>query len=119
MELQAKVTKILPIETGKSKNGNDWSKARVIVETLGQYPKNVELTNFKRCDEFAKLTIGAVYNFSIDIESREYNGRWYTTITAWSWTAEQTEQTFGTQPPVDKPTFDEPTNSPKEDALPF
>ncbi len=82
MELQAKVIQLLPVQSGTSKSGSAWQKREVIVETSGQYPKKVALTFFG--DKFiqlaAPLSIGETCAFHIDIESNEYNGRWFTQV---------------------------------------
>lgn len=111
MELKAKVVKTLPMEQGVSKSsGNDWKKATIIVETLGQYPKKVALTNLKKAEEFSTLTIGKEYKFKIDVESREFNGKWYTNVNCYAWDSEGQEQ----EPPQDD--FMQLTN---EDELAF
>jgi hypothetical protein len=38
MQITAKLTQLLPIQTGTGKNG-EWKKQDIIVETDGQYPK--------------------------------------------------------------------------------
>ena len=40
MQLTAKLTQFLPIQTGKGKNG-EWKKQDIIVETGGQYPRKI------------------------------------------------------------------------------
>lgn len=86
MELQARVKEVLPIENGTSKSGNAWSKATVIVETLDpQYPKTVCLSNMKKAEEFAQLKPGHTFNFSYDLDSREFNGKWYTSVNCYAW----------------------------------
>jgi len=44
MQLTAKLTHLLPIQTGSGKNG-EWKKQEIIVETDGQYPKKVCISN--------------------------------------------------------------------------
>lgn len=87
MEFQGVVKQVLPLESGVSKSGNQWSKASVIfdVTTNPQYPKLVKVSNMKKADVFAKLTPGTKVNLKVEIESREYNGRWYTEVSAWGW----------------------------------
>ena len=87
MEFQGIVKQVLPLESGVSKSGNQWSKASVIfdVTTNPQYPKLVKVSNMKKADDFAKLTPGTKVNLKVEIESREYNGRWYTEVNAWGW----------------------------------
>ena len=82
MELAGKVLNILPLQSGKSQRG-EWRKQEFILETQGQYPKTVCITLWgDRIDE-ANLSEGDMISAQIDIESREYNGRWYTDVKAW------------------------------------
>ncbi len=82
LELKAKVIQINPEIQGNGKNGV-WRKQEVIVETGGQYPKKVCLTVWgDKIDQFG-LSVGAEHTFAIDVESREYNGRWYTDVKAY------------------------------------
>ncbi len=88
MQFKARVISKLPIATGTSQSGNNWSKATIIVETISQYPKKVALINMKRAEEFNSLPIGTTATFDIEIESREFNGRWYSDINCWNWKVE-------------------------------
>lgn len=92
MQLKARVINKLPIATGTSQSGNNWSKATLIVETISQYPKKVALTNMKRAEEFNNLPIGTTATFDIEVESREFNGRWYSDISCWNWKIDYNQQ---------------------------
>ncbi|MBL0131299.1 MAG: DUF3127 domain-containing protein [Chitinophagaceae bacterium] len=82
MQLTAKLIQILPLQTGTGKNGV-WKKQDIIVETEGQYPKKVCISIWGDKINESQLQIGAQLNISFDVESREYNGRWYTDVKAW------------------------------------
>jgi hypothetical protein len=82
MQLTAKLIEALAIQTGQGKNG-EWRKQDIIVETGGQYPKKVCISLWGDKISEANLHIGQYYNYDIDIESREYSGRWYTDVKAW------------------------------------
>lgn len=71
--------------SGKNAAGKDWAKQTVIIETQDAYPKKVALTVFgqERIEEF-NLKTEEVLTFSIDVESREYGGRWYTDVKAYA-----------------------------------
>lgn len=140
MEFQGIVKQVLPLESGVSKSGNQWSKASVIfdVTTNPQYPKLVKVSNMKKADVFAKLTPGTKVNLKVEIESREYNGRWYTEVSAWGWdiipdnqvqndaptqqsvqpTAFETAQVMYNQPYVQPMKTDDPAGA-YGDGLPF
>mgnify|MGYP003357149438 CR=1 FL=1 len=78
------VLNILPLQTGTSKAGNQWQKQDFILETGGQYPRKVCVCLFG--DNVAKfpLQVGQSVTASVDIESREFNARWYTDVRAWN-----------------------------------
>ena len=82
MQFTAKLIQILPLQTGAGKNGT-WKKQDVVVETDGQYPKKICVSIWgDKIDESA-LQMGAVLNIDFDVESREYNGKWYTDVKAY------------------------------------
>lgn len=85
MNIKGKVLQVLPIENGTSRNGNQWNKASLIVEVAEnpQYPKKIKISNMKSANAFSKLAVGSEVTFKVEIESREYNGRWYTEINCW------------------------------------
>lgn len=82
MQLTAKLTQLLPIQTGTGKNG-EWKKQDIIVETDGQYPKKVCVSIWGDKINEGQLQIGNLLQIDFDIESREYNSKWYTDIKAW------------------------------------
>ena len=45
MEVTGKITNILPIQSGVGKNGNEWKKQEIIIQTEEQYPKNICIMN--------------------------------------------------------------------------
>ena len=82
MKIIAKLTQILPLQTGFGKNGQ-WRKQDVIVETDGQYPKNICISIWGDNINENQLIIGTQLSIDFDIESREFNGKWYTDVKAW------------------------------------
>lgn len=83
MEVQGKIIQVLPLQQGTSKAGNAWKKQEYVLETHDQYPRKVKFDFFgDRADQFP-LNIGDEVTISFDIESREFNGRWYTDIRGW------------------------------------
>lgn len=83
LEITGKLISILPVETGQGKNG-PWTKQPFVIETQEQYPKKVCMSawndNAKTIQEIKPFSTVKV---SISIESREWNGRWYTDIRSW------------------------------------
>lgn len=77
MNVEGTVISVLPVESGQGKNGT-WTKSPYIIETAGQYPKKIAVSIWG--DTLAKLKEGEKVDCQIDIESREYNSRWYTEV---------------------------------------
>lgn len=82
MELTGTLVEVLPLQTGQGKNGT-WKKQNIVVETEGQYPKKVCISIWGDKIDDSQLRTGNKLTISFDIESREYNGRWYTDVKAW------------------------------------
>lgn len=82
MQLTGTLYKVLPLQTGTGKNGT-WKKQDIILETEGNFPKKVCLSIWGDKIDEQKLQPGNRLTIDFDIESREYNGRWYTDVKAW------------------------------------
>jgi hypothetical protein len=115
MQLKAKLTQLLPIQTGSGKNG-EWKKQDIIVESDGQYPKQVCVSIWGDKINEEQLIVGNILNIDFDIESREYSGRWYTDVKAW-----KIEVVNHNTPPENNPNNIEPLDLSEEegDGLPF
>ena len=84
MEIVGKIIAVLPEQSGIAKNGNPWKVQAYVLETTEQYPRKVHFEIFG--EERIKqnpCAIDQLVTVSFDIESREFNGRWYTSIRAW------------------------------------
>ena len=82
MEIKGKIIEILPEKSGQSANG-EWRKQEYILETDSNYPKKICFMAWgDKIGEF-NLQQGENVEVSVDLESREYNGRWYTDVKAW------------------------------------
>lgn len=83
MEISGKIIAVLPLQSGTSKAGRAWKKQEYVLETQDTYPRKVKFDFFgDRVDQYP-LAIGEEVTVSFDIESREFNGRWYTDIHGW------------------------------------
>lgn len=84
MEITGKIIAVLPEQGGVSKTGNEWKKQEYVLETYDQYPKKVCFQIFGN-DKIEQAAIQAGEDLTVyfDIDSREYNGRWFTNINAW------------------------------------
>lgn len=118
MELKGKVVQLLQPQTGMGKKGQ-WKKQEFILETQSQYPKKVCLSAWgEKIDQY-NLSVGDIVTVSVDLESREYNGRWYTEARAWKVDKNGSGESSGGNGapfPTDEP-YTEATSS--ADDLPF
>ncbi|SEG24644.1 DUF3127 domain-containing protein [Algoriphagus boritolerans] len=114
MDLSGKIINQLPEVGGNSKTGNAWRKQEFILETGGQYPKKVCVSLWgDKIDQFG-LKVGEQVTLGIDVESREYNGRWYTEVKAY-----KVDRTSGGGAPAAMPAVDTFYSESEEDKLPF
>ena len=89
MEVTGKIIQKLELQSGTSKAGNAWTKQEYVLETIENFPKKIHFDFFgERANQYP-LEVGDTVTLSFDIESREYNGRWYTSIRGWK--AEKTD----------------------------
>lgn len=103
MEVTGKIIVALPEVSGTSKAGNQWKKRSYVLETLDNYPTKIAFEFFgERADQYP-LAVGDEVKLSFDIDSHEYNGRWFTSIRGWK--AEKTQGAGAAAPaaPVNDP----------------
>lgn len=85
MEIKGKITQVLPLQKGVSKtSGKEWQLQAYVLETLENYPKKVHFELFG--EDRIKMNpcaLDDIVNVQFDLESREFNGRWYTSVRAW------------------------------------
>ena len=87
MEITGQIEHILQVETGTSKAGKDWSKGGVVLNTGDEYNPNICVGLFGDKLELLKgLNVGDEIIASVNISSREYNGKWYTQCDGWKLT---------------------------------
>lgn len=118
MELKGRIIQSLGLQTGDSRKGTGtWKKQEYILETTAQYPKKVCFSLWGEKVEQFRLQVGDAVTVSFDLESREYNGRWYTDVRAWKVQKEGGNAAMDVPPGGDEP-FVANTNAGPDD-LPF
>lgn len=115
MQLTAKLIQLLPLQTGAGKNGQ-WKKQDIIVETQRQYPKKICISIWGNKINESQLVPGGFLKIDFDLESREFNGKWYTDVKAWK--IEPTEWAISGQT-LDINDFLLDSDDSTEDVLPF
>ncbi len=120
-DLKGALIEILPVQKGVSKAGKEWEKLEFVIETEEQFPKKVCFTLFgDKVSLLNGINKGDSIEVSFNIESREFNGKWYHTINAWKISKQNSKQeevsdyNFNMPPPPDNNGFE-----PSYDDLPF
>lgn len=82
MEITGRVIAVLPVVSGTSSKGNAWQKSGFVIETLENYPKKIHFGVFGE-ERVARIpNIGDIAKVAFDIDSHEFEGRWFTNINA-------------------------------------
>ncbi len=129
MEIEGTIILDLGIQSGTSKAGNLWMKGEWVLETGGTYPKKVKFhifgeerlrnllpqmkpgLTFEAVKDQQASLVGTPVALSFDLESREFNGRWYTDVAVY---AVRTPGAVNTQGPAGPQTFGNPTPYPPQ-----
>ncbi len=82
MEFEGVVYKILPPTSGTSARG-EWKRQDVVFELPQEFSRKICVTFFNKDADVAQLREGMTCMVSVNVESREFNGRWYTDVKAW------------------------------------
>lgn len=108
MNIEGKFIRLGNLVEGTSARGA-WRKQELIIETIEQYPKQVCLLCWgDTIDATTHLTEGDVIKAGISIESREFNGKWYTDVRAYNLglVSSAPQQAVAEQPqPQPQPTY--------------
>lgn len=84
MEVKGTLIQVLKIESGTSKAGKEWQKQDFVIETNEQYPKKVCFTLFgDKVSLINGVKEGDEVEVFFNLESRDFNGKWYHNINAW------------------------------------
>lgn len=132
MEIEGKIIFDLPLQEGIGKSsGKPWKKKEWVLETPGMYPRKVKFHVFGDRIDQLKFEMGRSYVCQCDVESREFNGKWYTEVNVYSARESGTQEqpagqqsgfaaapvvTPGNSAPVDDPFKGDDNNT---DDLPF
>lgn len=78
MEITGKLIQIANASEGTSQRG-PWRKAVVVFETEGEHPKKIAVEYWNsQLNEVDNIPLGTTCKAKFDVESREWNGKWYT-----------------------------------------
>ena len=96
MNVIGKLIKKLVRETGVSKTGKTWEKQSILVEQSGtEFNKEVVISFFgDKIKSLRDVEVGSDVNVSVNLSSREFNGKYYHNIDGW-FCAELGQETVG------------------------
>lgn len=116
--VKGRIVQILDVIKGTSSKG-EWTKQEFIIETEGQYPKRISMTLFNdKFNVLGSFKAGDTANVSFSVESREYQGRWFTNVNAFK--IEKVQEVAQQQNAVNAPAFEPlPPTEETNDNLPF
>ena len=84
LKIKGTIQQILNVESGVSRAGNEWKKQEFVLETTEQFAKKVCFTLFNdKLSLIENINTGDEVEVSFNLESREFNGKWYHNINAW------------------------------------
>lgn len=86
MEITGKIIEVKPEESGTGKSGQ-WKKTTIVLEletNNAQYPKKLAVNCYNAQSEQAQgYLANNKIKASLNVESREYQGKWFTEAKAW------------------------------------
>ena len=82
MKITGTVKELLEPQSGESQKG-PWRKQEFILQTDGDYPKKICIIVWADNIDTFGVQLAERVTVSVDIASREHNGRWYTDVKAW------------------------------------
>ena len=105
-EIRGRLISLLQPKSGSGSNGQ-WLIQEFIVETMDQFPKKIcfEAWNDK-ANIIKSINPGTEVQVAFNPESREYNGRWYTSLKVWkidiagNSQSQSVQQNFENHPPM-------------------
>lgn len=117
MEITGKIIRVFEPVSGTSKAGREWKKQEYLLEVPnGDFePRKVFFNFFGNAVDQYQLKAGKDYKISFNLESREFNDRWYTDVRAWK--AEEISNTGEAVPVASSMSHNEPPRYPVDDPL--
>ncbi len=99
MEFKGVVFKVLDPQKGMGAKG-EWVKQDIVFEMPQEFNRKIAVTFWgDKVAEVAQMRIGDSATVAVNVESREYNGKWYTDVKAWKVTCDGAGAAAGNVPP--------------------
>ena len=119
LEITGKLMQVLPEQTGTGKNGT-WVKQEFVLGTEEQFPRRICFSLWgDKVQALKSFQPGTAMKVSFNLESREYNGRWYTDARAWKIESMESSEAPSSEETVDFVPDPIPPDVESKDDLPF
>ena len=99
MKIVGRLIQVIQGTEYNGKNGKSF-KGGFIIETQEQFPKKIhfDLWGQDKCNAVAVVPSNTLIEVSFDLESREYNGKWYTNARCYNFDYANQQQVLPQQP---------------------
>ena len=123
--INGKITNALPPRRGTSKAGNEWVSQDFVIETENEEKICFNMFGEDKIKE-SGLRVGAIASVTCKVESKEWNGKWFTSVSCVSCIVQGATQPQQAQPrpqvnpqPQIQPKTQSTSSQTSADDLPF
>ena len=119
--INGKITNALPPRRGTSKAGNEWVSQDFVIESDNEEKICFNVFGEEKIKE-SGLRVGAIASVTCKVESKEWNGKWFTSVSCVNCIVQGATQQAPQQPkpqPQQAPFGSTTSNSTSIDSLPF
>jgi hypothetical protein len=119
--INGKITNALPPRRGTSKAGNEWVSQDFVIESDNEEKICFNVFGEDKIKE-SGLRVGAIASVTCKVESKEWNGKWFTSVSCVNCIVQGAAQQVPQQPkaqPQPAPFGSATSNSTSVDSLPF
>ena len=119
--INGKITNALPPRRGTSKAGNEWVSQDFVIESDNEEKICFNVFGEEKIKESC-LRVGAIASVTCKVESKEWNGKWFTSVSCVNCIVQGATQQAPQQPksqPQPAPFGSATSNSTSVDSLPF
>ena len=86
MKVTGKITKVLDVQKGTTKEGKEWQKLTFVAETDEQYNNlyAFEVFGDEKVENFTKFNkVGDIVVVDFNVKTNEWQGKYFTSLQAW------------------------------------
>lgn len=83
LTVKGKIIAEMPERSGTGKTGKEWRSKEYVVTEHGEYAKRVCVQVMNDKIDALGLAVGQEVEIQCDVDAREWNGKWFNSITCW------------------------------------